>query len=191
MEFGGRLSRTAFADLIDRKHDRIRRVAGALPLHGIADWPGTGLIGSWDWTNDVLTYAGLRYQSSTGMAWAEVAVTTGSASDFAAEQRTAAALGSTDVHDDESFQRVLDAVEAVLPSEVAIGVDGAPRLFRHWAGAEVSGWCAALEGTPGLVVTAFGLEPHDIRLVPVPDVEPYLAETRAMLLAGYDSAEPR
>jgi hypothetical protein len=36
VRLGGRLDRTAFAAVIDRKHARIRRSAGELPLYGSA-----------------------------------------------------------------------------------------------------------------------------------------------------------
>lgn len=192
MRFAGRLSRTAFAELVDKRHDEIRAATGLLALYGLAGWSGPARIGSWGWENGVLSTAGLAFGVPAGPGpWAEVVTTAGPAEEWVYDQRLAAALAAQPPQDDETFQRVVDAVEAVRPAELALDVDGVVRTFRHWPARDGHpGWYAALAGAPGLAVAARGLEPREVRLVPVADVEPYLAAARVDVLTTYDAAQP-
>lgn len=195
MRFGGRLSRAAFAGLIDERHDRIRRSAGSLPLYGLLDWSGPRMIGQWGWSDGALHTAGLAYGVRGGTGpWTEIITTAGPAEQWVTDQRSAMAFAAQRDSDDEALRSALDAVTAEPPAEVAIEVDGAPRPFRYWRGQPVGGdhpdWYAALAGTPGLVVTASGLRPGELRLAAVAEVEPYLLATREHLLASYDAAPP-
>jgi DHA1 family bicyclomycin/chloramphenicol resistance-like MFS transporter len=101
--------------------------------------------------------------------------------------------------------RVLNVISGVGGIAPIVGpLLGAVILQRsHW---RMSFWAVAVLGVvmvlavlvtapeslpPGLVVTGCGLEPHDVRLVAVTDVEPYLVAVKEYLLAHYDAATPR
>jgi len=182
--------------MIDEKHDEIRRSVGLLPLYGLAGSSGLRMIGEWGWSDGVLSTAGLAYGLPTGTGpWVEIVTTAGPAEELVANRRTAIALAVEPPRDSETFQRVVDAVTAEQPGEVTIEVDGVGKTFRYWPQQPVgreggAGWLAALDEVPGLVVAASRLEPHEVGLVAVADVEPYLAATKEYLLAEYDTAPP-
>jgi len=189
MRFAGRLSRTAFAELIDSRHDEIRASMGLLALYGLAGWSGPAGIGPWGWENGVLSTAGLVFGVPDGPGpWVEIVTTAGPAEGWVHDQRLAA---QPPPHDNETYQRMVDAMEAVQPDELALEVDGVVQTFRLWPdGDGQPGWYAARAGVPGLAVAARGLEPHEVRLVAVADVEPYLAASRVGMLTTYDAAQP-
>jgi hypothetical protein len=182
--------------MIDESHDEIRRSVGLLPLYGLADWSGLRRLGSWGWSDGALSAAGLAYgERAAAGPWAQIVTTAGSAEDEVTNQRTAMRFAAQPVRDGETFELVLDAVTAEQPGEVTIEVDGAGKAFRYWreqstGHGDCPDWYAALAEVPGLVVTGCGLEPHDVRLVTVTDVEPYLAATKEHLIAHYDAATP-
>src|SRR5690349_9497989 len=177
--------------MVDRRHDEIRAAVGPLVLYGLADWSGPRLIGSWSWANGVLDTAGLAYGVRNGPGpWVEVVATAGPAEEWVTGQRFATAMEVESPRDDEAFQRVVDGAQAAPSGEVTLEVDGAAKTFRYWPRETMGregrrGWYAA---RADLVVSAWAVEPHEIRLVTVTDVEPYLAGNREHLLATYDAA---
>jgi hypothetical protein len=175
VRFAGRLSRIEFTGVIDNQHGEIRASVGRLPLYGLADWSGLRLIGPWSWADGVLDTSGLDFGVPRGTdPWAEIISTLRPPEDWVTEQHLAQTLGA----------------EWPVPAsaELTIEIDGVPRTFQHWPGPT---WYAALSGEPGLVIAAAGLDPDDIKLITVTDVEPYLASSRAYLLARYDAAGDR
>ena len=175
MRFAGRLSRAEFAGVIDDQHAQIRASLGLLGVYGLANWTGPRLIGPWGWANGVLDTGGLAFGVPRESGpWAEIVTLLRPAEDWVAEQYLAESMGT----------------EPPPPptAELTIEVDGEPRLFQHWPG---SVWYAALPGRPGLAIAAAGLDPREIRLVTVTDVEAHLAASREHLLARYDAANDR
>jgi hypothetical protein len=195
VRFAGRLSRTEFVELIDKRHDEVRRSIGLLRLYGLADWSGPRTIGQWGWSNGVLSEAGLAYGApDTPGPWVQIVTTADSAEKWVNHQRASTALGAERHPGVETHQRVIDALRAEPPGEATIEVDGEATTFRYWPqpatdGDDHPGWYAARAGVPGLAVEAHGLDPHEVRLVAVTDVEPYLAATREHLLATYDASQ--
>jgi hypothetical protein len=195
MRVAGRLSRTAFAQ-IDEKHDHIRRSFGLVPLYGLARSLTVATIGQWGWSDGVLSQDGLAYGlPGRSKPWAEIVTTAGPAEQVVADQRLAIALAADPLRDSDAFQRVVNAAEAEPVGEVTLNVDGLVTPFRFWTQQPMGwqggvGWFAALDAVPGVVVMASGLEPDEVELVSVADVEPFLVATRERLLAAYDSAPP-
>lgn len=173
MRKAARLNQIELADIIDGQHDQIRASLGSIALYGLADWSGPRMIGPWGWANDVLDTAGLAFgvPHEPGV-WAEIVSTTRPAQEWVAEQFLAESMG-TEPPPDPSGELDLD-VGAVM------------RTFQYWPGETV--WHAA---STRLAIAASGIEPSEVRLVPVTDVEPYLAASRRYLLARYDAAAGR
>ncbi|BAL91161.1 hypothetical protein AMIS_59410 [Actinoplanes missouriensis 431] len=173
MRFAARLDRATFTATVDRKLTTIRQAAGALTLYEPVGWSGPRRIGSWSWTNDRLTTGALRFGAGP---WLEVITTTGPVAEVVTEQRMAAALETRD-------PREVDIPVLDPPGDLIVEVDGEARRFDLWP--DGVGWQAA---SPPIVISANGFAPAGIRLVRVTQIEPYLAETRAALLAQYDAA---
>jgi hypothetical protein len=173
MRIAGRLDRTEFAAIIDSQHDQIGASVGLLTLYGLADWSGPRMIGAWGWANGVLDTAGLAFGVPHEPApWAEIISSGRPAEVWVAERFLAESMGTEQPPDPSG--------------ELAVEVDGATQTFQYWPGESV--WYAA---TAELAIAAHGIDPAEIRLVPVTDVEPYLAATREHILARYDAANGR
>lgn len=196
MRFAGRLNRTEFVDLVDRRHDEIRASAEQFVLYGLADWSGPRMIGSWGWTDGVLTEAGLAYGVPNGPGpWMEIVTTAGPAADWVTNRRFSAAAGTDPSGEGDPLVRVEEATRSARTDEIVLDVDGVARKFRSWPAQPIgsdrrAGWYAALDGIPGLAIEACGVAPAEVRLVTVTDVAPYLAASREVLLARYDAAQP-
>ncbi len=175
--------------MIDGQHNNIRAALGVLPLYGLADWPGPRMIGPWGWANGVLDTAGLAFGVPREPApWAEVVSTAGPAEGWVADRRFAEAFEPEQISDGEAFRHLFEQVRAARSEELTVEADGTARTFQHWSGAV---WYAALAGEPGLAIVASGIDPHEIRLVTVTDIEPYFAASRQFLLGRYDAASDR
>ncbi|MEU8242262.1 hypothetical protein AB0C07_28760 [Actinoplanes missouriensis] len=173
MRFAGRLDRATFTATVDRRLTTIRQAAGELALYEPVGWSGPRRIGSWSWTNDRLTAGALRFGEDP---WLEVITTTGPVAEVVIEQRMAAAL-------ETRGPREVDIPVLDPPGELIAEVDAETRRFDLWP--DGPRWQAA---SPPIVISADGFAPAGIRLVRVAEIEPYLAATRATLLAQYDAA---
>ncbi|GAA0734695.1 hypothetical protein Drose_29005 [Dactylosporangium roseum] len=193
MRYGGRLSRIEFTALIDQQANRIRASAAALPLYGLTGWTGPCRIGAWGWEDDRLMHAGLQFgEAVDGGAWIEVITTAGPPMPLLIDVRMAANTTGAPA-ERRATERMLRAASSPAPDRVGIAVDGAPRQFHHWPdhalGSSLgTGWLAALDEVPGLLLRVSGLTPAEISLARVGDLEPHLVGTRAHLLAGYDAS---
>ena len=204
MRYGGSLNRIEFTALIDQQAGRVRANASTLPLFGPASWTGGCRLGVWGWEDDRLLHAGLLFGAGAdshmldeggasvdaGSPWVEVITTAGPPMPQLIDLRMAASGQSP--ADRRAAERALRAASSPAPERVTIPVDGVPREFSRWPGEPLGdslgrGWLAILDEVPGLLLRVSGIEPGDLALVHVENIEPHLLGTRAHLLAGYDA----
>ncbi|GAA4254194.1 hypothetical protein [Dactylosporangium darangshiense] len=197
MRYGGRLNRIEFTALIDQQANRIRASANALPLYGPTGWGGACRVGAWGWEDERLMHAGLLFGAPEAAAegdraWVEVITTAGPPMPLVIDLRVAVAAARDDFTDHRVAERALRTASSPAPERVGIAVDGVPRQFSRWPDEPLGdslgrGWLAILDEVPGLLLRASGIEPANLALARVGDIEPHLSGTRAHLLAGYDS----
>ena len=192
MRYGGRLNRIEFTALIDQQANRVRASATTLPLYGPAGWSGPRRLGAWGWEDERLMHAGLLFGEPGAGAWAEVITTAGPPMPLLIDLRMAAAAAAEDMADRRAAERALRAASRPASERVDVALDGVPRQCSRCPDEPLGdslgrGWFAILDEVPGLLLRASGLEPGELALARVGDVEPHLSGTREQLLAGYDS----
>jgi hypothetical protein len=159
MRFAGRLDPEQFWELIDRGQQRVRDAADLLPLYGLSGWTGEIMTGSWEWENGQLVKAGLVH----GRA-----------------DRTGPRLQVLTTSREPLAIVDYDADGLTGPDDLELPVDGDRVPFALWRGSER--W-VAIGGlaTHGLVLKGVDIDPTSVVLVPVHDLEPYLAGRRSAL----------
>ncbi|GAA1238789.1 hypothetical protein GCM10009676_24220 [Prauserella halophila] len=170
----------------------MRDTAGDLPLFGQQAWNGILLTGPWSFRDDGTgraTTIGLEHgdPDDESVPWLRVLSTCDPADHLVRElrfERTLGDRGATGPVDRETVRasrRRTDVSSA--ESQVEIMVDGQPRTFRRWDTGER--WYAAWEPDHehAIVIAARHLDPADVALVPVHDIEPYLAGRRDWIRA--------
>jgi hypothetical protein len=160
--------------------DEMRASAHLLPLHGVADGPRPVMVGQWLWEDGVLTTVGLSYGDQPGDGpYVHVRTTVADPATVCTALRIRARPRP---RDRERFLALRQHVAAEPNTVVVIVVDGRPESFDRWSGDGC--WYAATRlGEYGLVVEARDVEPDQIDLVTVGDIEPYIAGRRAHLRA--------
>ncbi|WP_253829501.1 hypothetical protein [Prauserella aidingensis] len=163
----------------------MRDTAGDLPLFGHQAWTGILLTGRWSFRDDGTgraTTIGLEHgdPDDEQAPWLHVLVTCGSADslvrDLHVEQVRRDRRATVPVERAPSDQR-----------QVEIVVDGRPRTFRFWETGDC--WYAAceLDQQHAVVLAARHVDPADVALIPVHDIEPYLAGRRDWIRAREQS----
>ncbi|MFD6796432.1 MULTISPECIES: hypothetical protein [Prauserella salsuginis group] len=167
----------------------MRDSAGDLPLFGQQAWTGILLTGRWAFSDDETraTTIGLEHGDPDDEAtpWLNVLSTRDPADHPVRDLlRDSSSTAPTDRGTAPAHRR--GASTATAERRVDIVVDGQPRVFRLWDADDR--WYAASEAGDrhAIVIAARHVDP-DVTLVPIRDIEPYLAGRREWIRARRQS----
>lgn len=177
MKFSGQLSAEEFWARASEMDDRVRNAFTGLsfPCLGLAEWPGTVMLGNWEWRNGELTFVGLMHGAvEAGQPGVHVLTTS---DDPYLLARAGHISGRAAPRTKEEFEQRLreprssgDAVTKMRLNSAEVDVEVRPTA---------DGWVAvaALQGY-GVVVQGHGLPVEQIALAQVSDIEPYIQGRR-------------
>jgi hypothetical protein len=160
--------------------DRVRASAGLLPCYGVVGWSGPKTLGHWGWEGDRLVTCGLTHGTLDG-AEPMVAVRT-TVHDPRREVSFLRLAREGEPRDNEGSSRRQREIDSETGEQLRVSVDGISVAFTVWRRHE--GWyIAGNHDDLGLVLEGRYVDLETVHLVRVDDLEPYLAGSRAHLLA--------
>jgi hypothetical protein len=179
--------REEFERMIDDLHATVRLIAADLPtVHGLAGFPTPErAVGGWARTEIRAERISLVYGDFTGLGPLAIIHTTQGSAEFLAgglhygegTLDPAHALSPEDelpvLRRFEHFKAVPDLVFLVAGQEI--------RFHCRRSGTAWYAWADQPAGGPGLVVEAAGIEPTDVKLIEVHDLDPFLDGHRMLL----------
>jgi hypothetical protein len=180
MRRAGQLSPDEFWRHYGEVEDRVRANAGRLPSYGVAGWSGLKTLGHWGWEDDHLVTCGLTHGALDGSG-PMVAVRT-TVHDPRREVSFLRLAREGQPRDTADFSRRQREIDSEAGEQRRVLVEDTAVAFSTWRRHE--GWYAAgnHDGL-GLVLEGRDVSLEQVQLVRVDDLEPYLAGSRADLLA--------
>jgi len=119
----------------------------------------------------------------TDDAWIEVVTTAAAPIEYLTSVRSAVMFETEPPRDAGTYRRIVAAATEPATRHAEIIVDGTRRMFGIWRDEPLGhgrprGWHGLLDGTPGVVITCSGLEPGELNLHRVTEIDPLLEGTR-------------
>jgi hypothetical protein len=180
MRRAGQLSPDEFWTHYGEVEDRVRANAARLPCYGVAGWSGLKTLGHWGWEGDHLVTCGLTHGALDGSG-PMVAVRT-TVHDPRREMTFLRLAREGQPSDKEDFSRRQRELDSQAGEQRSVLVDDVPVAFSVWR--EPAGWFAAgNHDDHGLTLEGRDVSLDHVQLVRVDDLGPYLAGSRAQLLA--------
>ncbi|MCU1404425.1 MAG: hypothetical protein JWQ43_728 [Glaciihabitans sp.] len=189
MRYSGKLTPEQLDAVIAQTQQQVRDSAGSLPLFGLAGWTGVMSLGEWIYDGGPHTLAhgdpgGAIEPGGAGGRFVQVQSDTGDPrhrvqslqlmATMEAMAKTSTAVDLHGLHSEPA--RLADRVVEII-------VDATPVLFELWDDTDTPGrwWAAGTYRGCGLAIEASSIDPAQVSLVRVTDLEPYLAGQAARI----------